>query len=204
VTSILRVQEIFEQYGIEYLYHMTYISNISSILSLGLLSHKQAHYYKLIKQDISDVDVQNIRHTKKVRGMSLHNYVPLYFNPKNPMLYRRKNLQNNIVLLGVDPLVLVDSRNVFSDGNASCSQTKFYWDLKMLSRLNWYIIRQSTWHDQPDGKRIKCAEVLVYPNVPVTKINKIFCYSEQVAKQIYTWLGDNLSIQVEVNKNLYF
>lgn len=49
---------IFQEYGIEYLYHMTYINNLASIITNGLLSHNEAYRRRLIGVDISDPDVQ--------------------------------------------------------------------------------------------------------------------------------------------------
>jgi len=53
--------ENFREYGIDFLYHMTHISNLASIIRYGLLSHNVAHKLNLIQSDISDSDVQNIR-----------------------------------------------------------------------------------------------------------------------------------------------
>lgn len=196
------VYKLLTQYGIDYLYHITSVDNLSSILFRGILSHHQTCIQNLKYTDISDLDVQKRRSDKRVKGMSLHRYVPLYFNPKNPMLFARRHWQSQIAILAIDPLVLLQPRTVFSDGNASCQQTLFYQDLSSLACLNWEIIHNSTWHDQPDGKRIKCAEVLVYPRVAVRDILKIFCYSQAMIAKIET-LGLN-NLVIEVNQNLYF
>ena len=48
--------ELINQYGIHYLYHMTHIGNLASILEHGLLSHKKAHkHYQ--PADISNLEV---------------------------------------------------------------------------------------------------------------------------------------------------
>lgn len=57
--------ENLREYGIDYLYHMTHISNLASIIKYGLLSHNVAHRLNLIQSDISDPDVQSIRASLK-------------------------------------------------------------------------------------------------------------------------------------------
>jgi len=203
-TRIETAQAILAKYDIQYLYHMTSIENLSSILNYGLVSHNQAHRWDLTKADISDVDVQDIRQRKFVNKIRLHNYVPLYFNPKNPMLYRRKNLQNNIAILAINPLVLFKKNTVFSDGNASCRNTSFYTNIKMLSELNWETIWTTYWHNKYDGKRIRCAEVLVYPDLAVDQIFKVYCKSKQASLAVTNNMPAGISLPVEVNKCLYF
>lgn len=195
---------MLSQYGIQYLYHITAIDNLSSILDIGLVSHYQAHFQQLIRKDISDPNVQLLRYQKKLRGIPLQEYVPLYFNPKNPMLFVRKNQQSQLAILAIDPFVLTLPHTAFSDGNAACSETNFYWDFPNITKLNWTIIRKQTWHDELDGKRIKCAEVLVYNHIPVNRIWKIFCYSKITVEYVKQTILKNLSIPIEVNRHLYF
>lgn len=204
LTRISHAQNLLAQYGINYLYHMTSIDNLPSILSHGLLSHNQAHRFGLNKTDISDNCVQDIRQHKSVNGVHLHDYVPLYFNPKNPMLYRRRELQQNIAILAINPIVLIYPGTVFSDGNAACGDTTFYANMEMLSQLDWNTIWARYWNDKPDGKRIRCAETLVYPELSLDKILTVFCYSERSAISIQNIMPSGVNIPVQVNRNLYF
>jgi len=73
--------ENLREYGIDYLYHMTHINNLSSIIRFGLLSHNAAHRLNVIQSDISDPDVQDIR-----AGL----VVPFY---NRPFLVQDKKLQ---------------------------------------------------------------------------------------------------------------
>lgn len=195
-------QGILEKYGINYLYHITDIDNLQSILLRGILSHQYIQSQNFSYTDISDSQVQQLRSKKKIEDIPLHQYVPLYFNPKNPMLFVRRHRQSRLIIIGIDPLILFQPNTIFSDGNAACENTLFYQDLNHLSCLNWRIIRQnSSWSNQPDGKRIRCAEVLVYPKISISRILKIFCYSQQILTQIKN-MGCNQPI--EINSNLYF
>lgn len=201
--SKVRVKQLLAQYGIDYLYHITSIDNLSSILQHDLLSRHQADLHKLVQIDISDPDVQRRRRHKSFNGISLQEYVPLYFNPKNPMLFVRKSLQEKIIILAVDVMILLKRDTVFTDGNAACQNTKFYQDISGITQLSWSTIRQPTWYDKSDGKRIRCAEVLVRNKIPVKHIIKILCHSEKIAKQVKD-LTRKYHILVEINKSIYF
>ena len=124
--------DYIQAHGIDYLYHMTYIDNLDSIIKNGLLSHNEAYGQGLIETDISDPDVQDIRANiaDPFYDISLHDYVSLYFSPRNPMMSRRREIQEDIVILGLDPQLLSEPDILFTDGNAAAIETCFYKDFK--------------------------------------------------------------------------
>lgn len=192
-------------HGIDYLYHMTYIDNLASIIKNGLLSHNEAYRQGLIKADISDSNVQDIRAgtIDPCYNRSLHEYVPLYFSPRNPMLYRRREIQEDIVILGLDPQLLSEPNIVFTNGNAAASGTIFYTVISMLDHLPWNLIRARSWTDIEDGKRIKCAEVLVYPKIEPSRIQMVFSYSDKHRETIIA-AKQGTRIMGRVSRDLYF
>ncbi len=197
--------DYLQLHGIEYLYHMTHIDNLASIVDNGLLSQNEAHRQGLIESDISDPKVQNIR-ARTVDSLykrSLHEYVPLYFAPTNPMLYKRREMQEDIIILGLDPQLLSETNIIFTNGNAAASGTIFYRDIHMLAQLPWDSIRARSWIDIEDGKRIKCAEVLVYPKIEPNRIKIVFCYSQKHRETIIA-AKQRTSIIGKVNRDLYF
>ncbi len=197
--------DYIKKYNIKYLYHITNICNLQSILKHGLLSHHQAHTQKLIINDLSNQSVQIRRSSKIIYNTPLHEYVCLYFNPKNPMLYVLKEKQNEILLIGVNPQLLSDPNTIFSDGNAASDNTKFYRKASYLEKLRWDIINSNSWHNIQDGKRIKCAEILVLSKIESKDITRIFCYNIEQSKKVIKLLPENLNISViMVNPNLYF
>jgi len=196
--------DILQQYGIEYLYHMTDINNLASIITNGLLSHNEAHKRSLIKVDISDPDVQDIRANRKIDNIiPLHEYVPLYFSPRNPMLFRRKQHQDDIVILGIDSQLLLETNVIFSDGNAAARRTKFYQGAQMLNQLSWNVIWAQYWKYFEDGKRIKCAEILVCPTVAPNRIKAVFCRSQKHGNIILAAIQET-DIIGRVDPDLYF
>ena len=195
-------KQYIQRCSIKFLYHMTHIDNLSSILSNGLLSHNEAHRRNMVKTDISMEEAQQWRR-------HLHDFVPFYFNPRNTMLYKRKDMQNNIIMLAIDPLLLMQPNTYFSDGNAAARATKLYNDLALLDQLPWHIINSSSWNDDDPlvkemRKRTMCAEVLVYNKVDVKRILKIFCRSSFKIDTIQQLMPSGINIPVEVNPLLYF
>jgi len=200
------------KHNISYLYHMTAISNLRSILEHGLLSHNEAHRLKLVSRDISDPEVQDRRADKRepIYEKKLHDYVPLYFSPRNPMLYKRVEIQDNIVILGINPNVILEPTTVFSDGNAAAQSTGFYHDVAMLDKLPWNIINSSSWSEFIDGRRIKCAEVLISLKVEVKNIFNVLCYSGSQLLTVHNVIRTikaiprSISISVQVKQELFF
>ncbi|MDQ1139521.1 DarT ssDNA thymidine ADP-ribosyltransferase family protein [Pedobacter agri] len=188
-------ETLLNDFGIQYLYHMTHKSNLENIMQNGLLSHNTAHKRGLTKTDISDERVNR-------RRDRVHNFVPFYFNPKNPMLYKRKNIQSEIIILCVDRNLLQTSLK-FTDGNAASSSTKFYSNIKDLEKLNWSIINSEYWSDFIDGKRIRCSEILIPNEVMTSSIKRIYCCNSETEDYVKNKVG-NFEIAVTVNQEFYF
>lgn len=188
-------ETLLNDFGIQYLYHMTHKSNLENILQNGLLSHNTAHSRGLTKTDISDERVNRRRN-------AVHEFVPFYFNPKNPMLYKRKNMQSEIIILCIDRNLLQTDLK-FTDGNAASSSTKFYSNTKDLEKLNWSIINSEYWSDFIDGKRIRCSEILIPKEVKTSSIKKIFCFNSATEDYVKNKV-EGFEITATVNHDFYF
>lgn len=178
-----------------FFYHMTHKDNLAGILQHGILSHSDVLTRDdILATDISEAGVQKRRDKQEpVYHRMLHDYAPLYINPKNPMLSARRSLQHEIVLLKISPNVLQDSQHVFTDGNAACHETLF------SSKSNVFetsidVLNAKTWFDHIDGKRRRCAELLVYPKVQPVHILSAICSNNALAEEIA--MGTNLLIEV--------
>lgn len=191
-----RFIKLLNEVGVEYLYHMTHLDNLKGIIEHGLLSHNKAHKHGFMTQDISDNTVNN-------RRSKIHDYVPLYFNPKNPMLFKRRELQDKIVILCINRELLFSNEILITDGNAASSSTNFYNSIDALTQLNWNIIRSEYWNDFVDGKRIRCAEALLPNVIDKIQIKNIYCSNQkslEETKKIIT--GQN--IPISINLNVFF
>lgn len=191
------------RHDVRALYYITSIDNLQGILALGILSHHQARDYEVTSRDISDAEVQGLRGKKAIDGCPLHHYACLYFNPRNPMLSRLRGLNDELAILVVSPLVLLNPCTVFTDGNAASHETKYYSGTKFLSRLNWKIINSHYWTDHPDGKRIRCAEVLVKNEVSPDKITRVLCH-DRLARERCRQEVNGYEISLEIRSGLFF
>ncbi len=167
---------------IAFIYHMTHFRNLQRIMQEGILSHVLSHRQKLNAADISSREVQSWRSRKKetVYGRSLHEYAPFYINPRNPMLYIRQYIQHSLVILCVTTAVLKKRQFVLADGNAASNQTSFSIHENVLDSCR-EVLTADDWNAFPEGKRKRCAEVLIYPKVEPEYIQKAICQNQMMA-----------------------
>ncbi|PFG54326.1 uncharacterized protein DUF4433 [Marinobacter sp. LV10R520-4] len=168
----------FKHRGVSSLWHMTHERNVPSIMRNGILPHTSPTLQAFNHVDISDPDVQRWRTRPDPHyGRKLHDYVPLYINPRNPMLYRRKEMQKEICLIEISLEALDGGNLLVTDGNAASYRTQFYIVPAALQYLPWDVLNSNFWTDFEDGKRKACSEVLV-PNIVAPKhIAAIHCFS---------------------------
>jgi len=167
---------------VDYLFHLTHVRNLESILRDGLLPLSQLRSGQVAFTDVSEPTVQMRRDNKQLRlgprVLSIHDLVPLFITPLTPMLYSRRNLIDELCFVIVHGSLICedDVECVICDGNAASGPTKFWRlapDQEVLSNLPWDVLRAQSWRDQPDGRRKRSAEVLVWPKVPVERIARI-------------------------------
>jgi hypothetical protein len=195
-TDIIQVEPKSQLWtSINGLYHITNIENIVNIFDKGLLSHTMAHVLKINKSDISNQLVQ-------ARRNHVHNKVPLYFNIKNPMTYTFSN-KSNLVIFKIEKKVMLFPGVIFSDGNAAAISSKYYTSLQDLNKLNWECINGTFWNDYNDGKRIRCAEVLVPNKISTKHIQEIFVYDSSTYNNLMKLLSGK-NIPITIDKSYYF
>lgn len=184
----------------EHLFHMTHINNLESILSEGLLAKAILKENRLLKEDISDPLVQNRRdRAEPVHKRSIHDYVPFYLCPRNPMLSKKREIQDKVIILGVSAKALMSLSHLFADGNAASCSTEFSQNETVLvGSLD--VLRAKYWLDFEDGKRRKCAEVLVHSRVDPAFIDLIICNDRNTLAQVNALTG----IRAVVDKSYYF
>lgn len=190
-------KSLLDKYGVEYLYHMTHIDNLSSIIKYGLYAHGNGYQSK----DISDHDVNDRRSLQEpIYHLPIHSYVPFYLNPKNAMLYRRRNIQDKIVILGINRDLIFSKQAIFTDGNAACQSTKFYNNISDIKNLDWDCLHAERWSDIFDGRRTRMAEVLIPDHVSVNEIEVVFCNDIWLKSRI-----ENMTtISVKQTNEFYF
>ncbi len=181
-----------------YLYNITSIDNLKSILIHGILSkNKVSNLTRYI--DISNAEVQHRRDNVVLpNGKMLHDYANLYFNPRNAMLYSKLYMVNNLCILRVDKRIL-DIENIFiSDRNAAVRGAKYMGPDQFLNRLNFNIIYSMSWDYDDHMKKMEyralmMAEVLIYDC-----INPKFIIEVLVANEIAYEKVKNLNLPIDV------
>jgi len=168
------------------LYYITSACNVRSIVKLGILSRAGVERLGLQCHDISDQEVQRWRErVEPISGRSLHEYANLYLNPRNPMLSARRSLRDQLVILEVSANVLDHHEHLFTDGNAASKDTVFSRERKVVESSE-EALRAVFWDDCEDGKRRRCAEVLVYPRVEPSFLVGALCASTQLVPVLQT------------------
>lgn len=101
------------------LYYLTYIDNLPSILEQGILSHNQVDARGVAYRPIFDRGiVQRRAQLKTPDNRPLWDYANLYFQPRNPMLFRVKEEVGveNVVVVKVKASVLNQRGVWLTDG----------------------------------------------------------------------------------------
>ena len=190
-----------QQLRFPFFYHMTHKDNVPGIMRHGILSHTAVRERNdVVAVDISDPGVQQYRALPETEYYRpIHDYVPLYINPRNPMLSRRREWQHQIVILKISPSVLRDSQHVFCDGNAACRNTRFSVDPEIVSSA-LDALNADYWNSVPDGNRRRCAEVLIYPRVSPVHIVAAISNNRALADEI----SQVAKMKIEVNPSMFF
>lgn len=188
------------------LYYITQISNVSSILKRGILSHNLS--LKVPHQSIAMPEMQAKRKNKKIPGAGkLHDYANLYFDAHNPMLCKRRDHNNEMCILRIKGSIIDLPNVIIADRNAASNYVGFYPVTKGLTVLDKDKVYARYWtnpNDQIDQfKRgsIKCAEVLVPEKVETKYILGTFV-ANQTALESFNKLKSGLP--VEIKSDIFF
>jgi O-acetyl-ADP-ribose deacetylase (regulator of RNase III) len=171
------------------LYYISHIDNLPSILTHGILSHRSVEEQSIDFTPVYDADiVSNREHKSTPDGRGLWNFANLYYQPRNPMLFRvvHEKGEKEIVIVGVRPNVL-DRPGIFiTDGNAASHATSFFprkEGLKALSEI-WKVINGEWWNSMDGSKRKIMAECLVPDHIPPEFIHSIYVANHSIAEKV--------------------
>ena len=171
---------------IKNLYYITHIDNLPSILERGILSHESIEEARIQPTHIYNTDIVNKRREKNTPDRkSLWSYANLYFQARNPMMYRvvheKEKGTKNLAVISVAKEILQTPGVFITDGNAANEPTQFYFPsngLKMLGQ-QWRIIQSEWWNSLDGSKRKIMAECLVPNSIRPEFINSIYVADEE-------------------------
>lgn len=205
-----------------YLYHLTSVENLPSIIQSGGLKSKNGLLGEgTTYQNIAYAHIQDRRANRIVpcaAGGCLHDYVPFYFGSRAPMLYAINKGSVEGYDDGQEPLLhlvtkveLIQDEGLdfaFTDRHAVLTYANFYDDVGSLSEVDHGLMRQRYWFDtdqDPQRKERRQAEFLVYDFLPFGLIGAIVVINEAMREQVERHLDTLDTVpSVIVNRNYYY
>lgn len=178
------------QFKYRFLYYITHINNIQSILKEGILSHERIIQKNIHFTPIYNLDIVSMRRDKKTPdGKSLWEYANMYLQPRNAMMYlvKRNFGSNSIAILSSDRGPAYRTKGAFiSDGNAASNGTSFY----PVAEKNTVFKRIRSvdgleyWKEEDGTKRMMMAEILVPDRYPPENIKTILVPNHEVKQKV--------------------
>lgn len=180
--------------NIKSLYYITHVNNLPFILEQGILSHARIEEMKVAFTPVYDSSIVSNRKAKFTPDRkSLWEYANLYFQPRNPMMYRviHEKDKQSIAVIGVNPGMLNEKGIFITDGNAANNPTRFYSltdGLKVIQQ-QWKIVQSDWWNDLDGSKRKIMAECLLPDQIGPEYIHSIFVTDHITKKRVEGIIG---------------
>ena len=172
------------------LYYITHINNLPTILRYGILSHRQVEQQGIPFTRIYNAEIVANREMRRTPDeKSLWDYANVYFQPRNPMLYKviSETEKKDIVILGISPQIIETPGAFISLGNAASSLSPILdieTGLQIINDEYWAIINSDWWKAEDGTKRKIMSECLIPNLISPTYIHSIYVISQQVADKI--------------------
>lgn len=203
--------------------HFTHVRNLPGILAAGCLrADSQVDRRSGLVMEAADLE---IKASRRVIPVSLPpfgcvaDYVPFYFAPRSPMLFKLARGGVPTYTQGQEPLIYLVStvraiadaglRWLFSDGNCAAAVTQVFDDLQLLgSVVDWQVMRARMWNntaEDPDRMRRRMAEFLVHDRVPVSCLAGIAVQTQGMKGQVEGLLAaGGCELPVHIRPDWYF
>lgn len=208
------------------IYRMIHVNNLSLVLKDRYVYAKNfAPHSDECYCDIADKELQLKRgdtHVSLPPYGTLHDYVPFYFCPRSPMMYRlymSDEDQSDLIYLVtyVERVEAYKYDFVFTNRHAISRGVEWYKSLRYLDTLDWACINDRSWGvDQPgyvgrpDVKERsirKQAEFLVHRRAPLLLFRHIVTMDERarsIVEEEFEKKTLNFKIDIGVNPDWYF
>jgi len=201
--------------------HFTHIDNLPHIVADAALRPDASVGDRLLTE-VGDRDIKAARRQHVVTcepGGCPADYVPFYFAPRSPMLYRiarggvahYQDGQTSLVYLvtTIDEVSRAGPSWVFSNGNCGAPTTEYFNDLRMLdTAVDWDLQEAVMWADsadEPNRATRRAAEFLVHRHVPWPVIRWLVVRTSATAAAVQGILdGVGSSQRVVVRPRWYY
>lgn len=197
-----RYYELTQQ---RFVYNIMPIANISSVIEHGIVCFnmmQQINHFSIAMNEVqarrSLVEIPN--------GLPLHQYANLYFSYRNPMLYKRQAMAEDLCVLALRATVMDIDGCVVSDRNAAVGLARFYEPIEGMERLNFDLIHARYWTDanefqKREKKAIKCAEILIPYSVPSQYIAGACVLNEESKEKL---IAQGFKNKIQINADVFF
>lgn len=201
---------------------MTHVANLPGIFqSKGVFCDRRVRDGKLAAVDIGNAEIKADRYRVPIacgaKGV-VADYVPFYFAPRSPMLYRIRcggvptytQGQNDVLYLvsTAQRIAAAGRAFVFTNGHARMAISRAFDDLKHLPEVDWEVMEGQYWNDtqeHPDRKWRRQAEFLVHNFCPINQIEFIAARTQTVANSVRAYVeSSGLTLDVRVMFHWYF
>lgn len=185
---------------IEFAFRITHILNIPHILKYGIVRadspDKNPDFIP-----IGDKALINERKELSYNGESLENWIPFYFGPRSPMLYKIQNgygvkqyHPQEIIYIVIRLKDIMDDKIdcVFTDRHAMSCYAK-YFDKDSLKEINSILNPKelfAIWWNDPDNPGLKTkkeVELLLKHDLPVKYIVAYGVYNEKAKADLINY-----------------
>lgn len=204
----MRVTVLKEQPRWIRLYHFTHIDHLVSIVRDGLVADTAAQRARVLRHEAGDPAIKERRRRARVpvgEGGVVADYVPFYFAPRSPMLFRLfkggvttyDSDQQDLVYLcsTVERLEALGAAAVITDRNAAVRIADFSDDgarWRVDGFVDWDLMGATWWNNTeqyPDRVERRMAECLVHKRVPWEAILAVGTIDDQRAASVRQILG---------------
>lgn len=204
-----------------YLYRITHKDNLDFILKSGKLtcpSHAGSDPNYIGIGDSTLIRSRSSKHIDIRPYGNFTDYVAFYFGVRSPMLYEiqkgyngvtKRNPQEIIYLVTTfENITKKECQYLFSDGHGYHLMSQFFNDEDSLEEVDWDTVNLVRWNDtenDPDRKRRKQAEFLVFNELEFTALVAIAVYNETVKNEILAKFAEyDVTCKVIVKPNWYY
>ncbi len=201
-------EEIRIRFGLPPANHLTHIENLRGIFkSGGIQSYNRMKASSYVNLANESVQAGRSNITVPISSKPLHDYVPVYFGFKTPMVAANQHQNEQLVFLRFSLEILQTPGCIFTDGNARANSTNFFEfkSIENLSVIDSKAIQTLKYANDQELRRKKQAEILIPDKLPFRHLIDIICYSENSRNIVENLIKDaGMSISAKRNTGWYF
>jgi hypothetical protein len=172
----------------QFLYYITHIDNLGSMLEKGILSHAEMESRGIPFTAIYDAEIVSNRKARQTPdGRSLWDYANVYFQARNAMLFRvtREKGVDEICIIGVRKDVLNRPDVLIANGNAASYQSEIARHDEGIKAVPQIMrnVDKEWWSDSDGSKREMMAECLIPSAISPDLITAIYVGSDAALRR---------------------